>query len=267
MKHKIIGWVSCGITSAIACKQAIMKYGKENIELYYMVIDSAHPDNDRFLIDLEKWYDLPIKKIRSDLYKDQFDVIEKTGYVNGPQGARCTLELKKKVRWVLEEKIKYSAQIFGFEFTPKEVNRALRFDEQYPVAKAIFPLIETYLSKPNCMEILRFANIEIPTMYKLGYPNNNCIACLKGGMGYFNKIRVDFPEHFNKMAKAERKAGHSCINGVFLDELDPKRGRELKIIMPDCGNYCEVEFTEIEHPMLSKILNKEVNIEQLKLVV
>lgn len=267
MKQKIIGWVSCGITSAVACKQAIMKYGKENIELYYMVIDTAHSDNERFLKDLEEWYDLPITKIRSDKYTDQLDVIEETGYVNGPQGARCTLELKKKVRWALEEKVKFSAQIFGFEFVPKEINRALRFNEQYPLAKAIFPLIETYLTKQNCAEILRFANIELPEMYKLGYPNNNCIGCVKGGMGYWNNIRVDFPEVFNKMAIAERKAGHSCIKETFLDELDAKRGRKMKIIMPDCGNYCEVEFAEMEHPMLKSILNKESNIEQLRMIV
>jgi|TARA_Y100000310_G_C20704425_1_gene834164 hypothetical protein len=271
-KKKIIGWVSCGITSAVACKQAIMKYGKDKIELYYMKIDSAHPDNDRFLKDLEKWYDLPITTIRSDKYKDQFEVIEHTGYVNGAEGARCTLELKKKVRWGIEENIDFSAQIFGFEFVPKEVNRALRFNEQYPKAKAIFPLIETYLTKENCAEILRFANIELPTMYKLGYPNNNCIGCVKGGMGYWNKIRVDFPEHFDKMAKAERVAGFSCLKTekegrIFLDELNPKRGRKMKVVMPDCGTYCEVEFEGIEHPMLKKILDKEVNIEQLRLVI
>ena len=40
-------------------------------------------------------------------------------------------------------------------------------------------------------------------MYKLGYNNNNCIGCVKGGQAYWNKIRIDFPETFNKMAKLE----------------------------------------------------------------
>ncbi len=39
-------------------------------------------------------------------------------------------------------------------------------------------------------------------MYDLGYPNNNCIGCVKGGMGYWNKIRKDFPEVFQKRAVA-----------------------------------------------------------------
>jgi hypothetical protein len=74
------------------------------------------------------------------------------------------------------------------------------------------------------------------------------------------------------MAKAERVAGFSCLKTekegrIFLDELNPKRGRKMKVVMPDCGTYCEVEFEGIEHPMLKKILDKEVNIEQLRLVI
>jgi hypothetical protein len=85
-----IGWFSCGVTSAVACKLALDKYGKDNIEFYYMVIASAHPDNERFIRDCEKWYGKTINRVASDKYTDQFDVIEKTGYVNGVAGARCT---------------------------------------------------------------------------------------------------------------------------------------------------------------------------------
>ncbi len=33
-------------------------------------------------------------------------------------------------------------------------------------------------------------------MYRLGYVNNNWVGGWKGGMGYWNKIRVDFPDVF-----------------------------------------------------------------------
>jgi hypothetical protein len=91
-----IAWFSCGVTSAVACKIALEQYGKDNVELYYMVIDSAHPDNERFIQDCERWLDKKVNRVRSEKYVDQFDVIEKTKYINGPSGARCTLELKKK---------------------------------------------------------------------------------------------------------------------------------------------------------------------------
>lgn len=77
-------------------------------------------------------------------------------------------------------------------------------------------------------------------MYDMGYQNNNCVGCVKGGMGYWNKIRVDFPDVFDRMAMLEREIGHSCIKGVFLDELDPGRGRADKEIMPECGIMCQI---------------------------
>lgn len=41
---------------------------------------------------------------------------------------------------------------------------------------------------------------------------------------------MDFPEVFADRVRMERELGASCINGVFLDELEPGRGRELKVV-------------------------------------
>ena len=38
----------------------------------------------------------------------------------------------------------------------------------------------------------------------------------------------------------EREIGGSCINGTYLDELDPFRGRKDGPIVDDCGIYCEM---------------------------
>ena len=81
-------------------------------------------------------------------------------------------------------------------------------------------------------------------MYDLGYYNNNCRGCVKGGMGYWNKIRVDFPEVFANRAKMERDIGASCIKGVYLDELDPSRGRMSEEVMQDCSIFCQLAIDE-----------------------
>ena len=86
-----------------------------------------------------------------------------------------------------------------------QIKRAERFCEQYPNANPLFPLIENKLTKQDCLKIVKDAGIELPEMYKLGFSNNNCIGCVKGGMGYWNKIRVDFPETFQRMAALERQ--------------------------------------------------------------
>jgi hypothetical protein len=88
------------------------------------------------------------------------------------------------------------------------------------------------------------AGIELPVMYRLGYLNNNCIGCPKGGMGYWNKIRRDFPETFERMAALEREIGASVLrsNGqqLFLDELDPTRGNHADEPSFECSLLCTI---------------------------
>jgi hypothetical protein len=262
-----ICWWSAGITSAVAGKASQELY--ENVQFYYIETGRAHPDNVRFKGDCEKWYNQEIITVQNRKgYKDHIDVILKERYVNGPEGAKCTKELKKEVRADIEELYKPTLfnqtllvnQIFGFEFEKKEVNRAIRFLEQYPSAKALFPLVEKGLTKDNCAGILMNQGIELPVMYKLGFNNNNCIGCVKGGMAYWNKIRTHFPDDFNKMAAAERNVGRSCIQDVFLDELDPNAGRKDKPITPNCGTFCEVDFADIPHKSLDSIMDGVVSI-------
>lgn len=255
-----VAWWSAGITSAVACKMALEMY--DDVELFYIHIDSAHPDNERFKADCEKWYGKKIHSLKSREFKDQFEVIEKTGAVNTPMGAPCTLKLKKDVRFELERRFQIDLfnevqilnQVWGFEYELRQVNRAIRFGQQYPNTRPLFPLIEKGIDKDQCAGMLINAGIDLPIMYLLGFNNNNCIGCVKGGKGYWNLIRVHFPDEFWRMARLERKVGYSCINGTFLDELDPNAGRMSKEVMPNCGIICEVELADLPDKSLEDVL-------------
>lgn len=260
-----IGWFSCGITSAVACKLAVDTYGIDNIRLFYIEIDSAHHDNERFILDCEKWIGVKIERRRSAKYLDQFDVIRKTRYVNGAGGARCTKELKKDVRLAIEKEVNYDGQIFGFEFSKSEINRAIRFSEQYPSAQPIYPLIDSKLNKRQCADIVLRNGIQLPKMYELGFHNNNCIGCVKGGKGYWNHIRLHFPDKFEQMKVLEREVGRSCIKGKFLDKLGLKEGKHDPPILPDCGTFCEIEFADIIDPRTNDIYMGTKTINQLSL--
>jgi len=238
-----IAWFSGEVTSTVATKLAIEKY--KNVSIYFCETNQHHPDNERFFKECEQWFGQKINILNSKKWKSVDYVLSK-GYVNSPFGAHCTKVLKKDVRIKLEEITDFDGQVFGFEFEKRQIKRAERFIEQFPKSLAIFPLIEEKLTKKKCMEMLLKAKIELPAMYRLGYSNNNCVGCVKGGKGYWNKVRVEFPEIFESTAKREREAGHSCINGIFLDELDPKAGRMDKIELPECGIYCEVEMMGVE---------------------
>ena len=230
----VVSWFSCGASSFIATY--LMK--DEIDKIIYTHIENQHPDTLRFLKDAEKIIGKEIEIISSPYFKSVEEVIESTGIINTVKGAPCTNILKKKVRkmWEAKNPGKHT-YVWGFDNNEKD--RAERLLETMPDYNHSFPLIEYGLSKKQVHALCTKLGIKRPAMYDLGYNNNNCIGCVKGGMGYWNKIRVDFPEVFERRAKLERKLNCTTINGIFLDELDPERGRNVKEIIPDCGVSCE----------------------------
>lgn len=233
-------WFSCGISSFVACYLA-----KDIDKIIYTHVRDQHPDSLRFLHDCEKLLGREIEQIQSDKYIDVNDVIEKTRCINTAFGAPCTKWLKKQVRRDWEAlNPEHHTYVWGYDVNEKHradsINKTLLdYDHE-------FPLIEHGLTKAECHGIADKLGLKRPLMYDLGYPNNNCIGCVKGGMGYWNKIRVDFPEVFDRRAKQERAIGHSCIKGVYLDELEPDQGRMDMEVMEDCTIACQLLSQGIE---------------------
>ena len=233
-------WFSTGISSFVACFLA-----REVDEIIYTHVPDQHPDSLRFLADCEELLGRKITILQSERFSGVEDVIRKTRCVNTPYGAPCTRLLKKEVRRQWErEHPDHHTYVWGFD--RDEEGRAKRLEAVMSDHDHEFPLIEKGISKEDAHGLARKLGLRRPAMYDLGYPNNNCIGCTKGGMGYWNKIRKDFPEKFARMAKREREIGHSCIRGVFLDELDPSQGRMEKEIMEECGISCEMSIAEMK---------------------
>lgn len=229
-----VAWFSAGVSSAVATKLVIDQIDK----IIYTHIDDQHPDTMRFVRECEQWFGKEVEILQSP-YRSVENACLGASYVNGPAGAACTRLLKRRVRQEWELDHPQLSYVWGMDFDEK--HRADRLHETMPNQQHIFPLIERGFSKEVAHEILTASGIKRPVMYDLGYSNNNCIGCVKGGMGYWNKIRRDFPEVFEARAKLERTIGATCLKGkIFLDELDPDRGRNEPPIVGDCGILCEV---------------------------
>ena len=256
---KYIGWFSCGVTSAVACKLALDMYGSESVDLWYIETGAGHPDNKRFIKDCEKWYGKKIKIAQSNKFSCPLEIAKKELF-NTPFGAPCTKYLKKDVR---QKQIMplYSGvetwHILGFEYSLHEVNRALRWKEQHS-KNCVFPLIYKGYDKQRCLLELKKAGIGIPEMYKLGYHNNNCIGCFKGGMGYWNKIRKDFPDVFEAVSKVEQETKHTCLkkNGeqLYLKDLKPTDGNHSDLEIPECGLFCDLEMDGLKSKNIEEII-------------
>lgn len=242
---RILVWFSCGAASAVTAKLTLEKYAdkSEIVELLYCdTLAYESRDNPRFMRDCENWFGQKIKILKSQQYTDIFDVFNKTGYIVGPRGATCTDRLKRLVR----KQYQQPEDIHAFGFTSDEEKRILNFEDNNSDIFLEWTLEEKGIEKKDCYKMLMKAGIELPLLYRQGYKNNNCIGCVKGQMGYWNKIRKDYPTSFYRMALVERKhnvaINKKYIKGerirVFLDELDPLAGRFDEEPDFDCGPQC-----------------------------
>lgn len=236
MKEQLkVCWISAGVSSFIAGYLE-----RDTIDKYiYIDIDDQHPDSMRFIMDCEKALG---KKI--DILKSPYGSVENVSRAFGhfriarTGFAPCTNWLKKRVRkeWEYDNREYDITYFWGMDIDEK--NRADRLEETMSDFNHRFPLIERAISKQEAHGICDSLGIKRPIMYDLGYNNNNCIGCVKGGMGYWNKIRVDFPEVFERRARLERQLNDRILKECFLDELDPTRGRISEEISTECDIFC-----------------------------
>ena len=238
-KKMMVSWFSAGVSSAVATKLL----ADEIDQLIYNHIDDQHPDTLRFKDECGRWFGKEVKTLRSDRVKNVEQAVLMFPSHGIGRFCPCTRLLKTMVRkqWEREQEQEDVELTYVWGLDSSEAGRAERICDAMPKQKHRFPLIEGDITKDHAHRILTASGIARPMMYELGYHNNNCIGCVKGGMGYWNKIRVDFPDVFAERAALERRIGKSCINGVFLDELDPERGRHEGPIVADCGIFCELE--------------------------
>jgi hypothetical protein len=109
--------------------------------------------------------------------------------------------------------------------------------------------MERGLEHSDCLAMIQKAGIELHVMYRLGYQHNNCIGCCKAsGAGYWNKIRIDFPEAFDRIARVSREIGARMTRDgetrIFLDELREGTGDYQTEPEIQCGLFCEMAQQE-----------------------
>lgn len=242
---RTIAWWSAGAASAAATFLALRE-NPEAVVAYCDLSASEHPDNERFLQDCERWYGKSIVRLRSEQYASTWEVYEKTRWLIGVAGARCTTELKKLVRRRFQRPDDRHVWGFTAEEAEGPKSRVEKFKANNFELDSWFPLVDAGLSHADCLAMLTKAGIEMPAMYRMGYRNNNCIGCVKGGAGYWNKIRVDFPDVYDRMAKLERTLNVAILKKtvrkqrlrVFLDELDPAAGNYAAEPTQECSVAC-----------------------------
>lgn len=238
-------WFSCGAASAVASKKTIEKYGDRCVvRVVNSMIKQEDEDNRRFLMDVQEWLGVAIESAMNEKYPtgDCEQVWKDRKYISGVKGAPCTKELKKEARYQWESSHRADWHVLGFTFEEKP-----RYDLFIKTEREnVIPvLIDEKITKADCFKIIQEAGIELPRIYQLGYPNANCIGCVKAtSPTYWNHVRKMHPDVFAARAKLSREIGCRLVRvkgkRIFLDELkETDIGRPMKSMNFECGIFCE----------------------------
>jgi hypothetical protein len=232
---RTIGWFSCGAASAVACKLT----GAMPV---YCETGAEHPDNERFLADCERWFGREVTRLRSPDYDSTWDVWEKTRWLAGINGARCTVELKVGPRLAFQRAD--DVHVFGYTADGPDSDRATRLRANYPELTIETPLIDRGITKAACLAMVDRAGIALPPMYAMGFQNNNCIPCVKAtSPAYWALIRKNFPTEFERMAKLSRDLDVRLCRiddeRRFIDEI-PADHPTTNPIQPACDFLCHI---------------------------
>ena len=233
---RVLAWVS-GAASVVAAK-----FEPEAVLVTCGMGSSEDSDNGRFLKDCEEWLGREIVAVRSRKFANIDEVFESRRYHAGIAGAPCTGEMKVAPR--LDYQLPSDTHVFGYTADSGDLKRAAHFRQTYPELPLRFPLIERGLTKQACFALLASAGIKRPRVYDMGFPNANCIGCVKAtSPNYWALVRKEFPEIFARRAEQSRRFGSRLarINDqrIFIDEI-PADWPVTEAIAPACDFLCQI---------------------------
>lgn len=246
MRRRIVRWFSCGAASAVATRLSLRDDPSGVVA--YCETGAEHPDNERFMADCVRWWNAPVTRLRSEKYTDTWDVWEKTRWLAGIDGARCTTELKVVVRLAFQRPD--DIHVFGYTADAPDVKRAANLRANFPELTIRTPLIDAGLTKSAVLAMVEGAGIKLPPMYALGFQNNNCIPCVKAtSPDYWALVRKRFPEKFERMAKLSRELDVRLCRikdeRRFIDEI-PLDQPTTNPIQPSCDFLCHIAEMDME---------------------
>jgi hypothetical protein len=250
---RIVCNFSCGAASAVATKLVLAEFGaSRDVQIVNAFIAEEHADNRRFLADCEVWFGRPVTVLRDEKYgASARQVFRRERFLKSQGGAPCSRALKRRVLDAWSRPT--DTVVLGY--TSEEGDRYDRFLDANNI-KVLAPMIDRGLTKADCLAIVARAGIELPLMYRLGFQNANCVGCVKGGEGYWNKVRQHFPADFEEMAQIQETIGPGANlfrnrkTGVrfSLRELKPDAGRYQDEIQIECGVFCEMAEQDLREP-------------------
>lgn len=227
----------------------LAQFPTEKVVIFNAFIKEEDEDNRRFLADCERWFEHPITILLDEKYGASVDEVwRRRQFMKGLHGAPCSMELKRRL---LNAQLKPN-DIIVVGLTVEEDDRLEDLRDNNPGMDFQSPLIERGLTKSDCLAMVERAGIQLPLMYREGFENANCPGCVKGGEGYWNRIRIIRPERFKQVLAIQEEIGPGAYffrdrhtgERFGLKDLNPAAGRHNEPA-PSCSFFCEMAEAEI----------------------
>ena len=238
---RTVVWFSAGAASAVAAKITLSTPPTPTV--VYCDPGSEHPDNYRFITDCEAWFDRPVDISAPPNTVDTWQVWDERRFLNGPTGALCTVELKKKPRYAFQRPD--DIQVFGY--TAEEAHRAARFRDENPGIDLVCPLIERGLTHADCLAIVDRAGIELPVMYRLGFGQQQLRRLRQGRHGLLEPDPPTLPRRRSTGWRSSNATSATPalrrIRPGLARQLDPDRGEHNEPSI-ECSLLCALAEQE-----------------------
>lgn len=259
MEHFHIVNFSGGVTSWVAAKRVVERYGSEGVTL--ITADTRGEADD--------WHDFVVAAaddvgaqhhvfVHNEKYDDIYDLATKRKYLPNSMAGICSIELKvKPIKiWIDDNGADGYIQYFGFDWS--EIHRLDKLRAQNPnrdAERIQAPLMwEPMITKRDCMELLKSSDLPMPQAYVQGFEHNNCLAtgCFKiGRKGWLQMMRnrpevfertenyeLWFRENVNEkgallMANSDREMHGGQMRGPLLSELRATAERNVSLPFVD----------------------------------
>jgi len=196
MKHVV--QFSGGIGSWAAAKRVAALHGTADMVLLFADVKDEDEDLYRFIDEAAANVGLPVTVIAEG--RTPREVMRDERFIGNSAMDPCSKILKRKLldRWCKDhcdptETIRY----IGIDWS--ESHRLETFRKRVTPWTVKAPMCdEPFMSKDDVRGWLAANEIELPRLYKLGFPHNNCGgACVKAGQAQWKLLLKNFPERYD----------------------------------------------------------------------
>lgn len=258
---------SGGLGSWCAARRVAREHGTSDLVLLFADVkgdsDNPHVGEDE---DTYRFISQAAANVGGELVtvkdgRDIWQVFKDDRFLGNSRLANCSKFLKQVPcrKWLDENCDPSDTTVYvGIDWT--ELHRLPAIEKNYLPYRAEAPMTKPpYIDKEQMMRMCVLAGMEVPRLYREGYPHNNCGGgCVRAGQAQFAKLLEENPERYDHWARKEQevrehlgkevailrdRTGGKSRPMTLVEFREKKLGGQLKFFDPNdfggCGCFVD----------------------------